>query len=302
MKTQIVAQIIHIPLSFEFSPMRAKWTQRAVEIQGWAKDFKKPSLFFGHLGSSDDVLVDLRDHWALTGLYGMLGIHPAVKDLKNLAVIHWADVPDDIKKIATSAKDMKEIRGLDFFILVCESRESAYPNTGDAWTMRKEFLSMKRDAWSLTEFLRKWGVWDQKKLGSSHLAPGATAGIQNFVVPDGIWELQARYRKALVSSPDEWLCNGIDPFRGAYATPMYPHFILEHYECNLAIEATITIDLLRKVKFRKCKRPDCSEVFALESKHKRLYCGQPCAHLESVREQRRAAARKKAKTKARKGA
>ena len=141
--------------------------------------------------------------------------------------------------------------------------------------MQREFRRLKQDTWTLLEFLRKWGVWDGKRLGSSNLARAANASIQNVVFPEGIWALQQRYREALLSPPDEWLSNGVDPFKGAYATPMYPHFNLEHYRCKLAIEATITIDLLRRVKFRKCKRPDCSEVFELESEHKRFYCGQP---------------------------
>jgi hypothetical protein len=299
-----MAQIIHIPLAFEFSPLRAKWSLRMVEIKGWAKDLRRRSIA-PYFGSSDDVTVEVLEPGAyggLGGLYGMLDIHREVSDLKRPAVFHWSDIPTEIRAAATSAKNMEEIRGSNFHILACESYESGNGRTGDAWAMRREFLSMKQDSWALLEFLRKWGIWDEKRLGSSTFARGANASTQNIVFPEGIWELQSAYRAALVSPPDEWLCKGVDPFKGAYATPMYPHFILEHYQCKPAIEATITIDLLRKVKFRKCKRPDCSEVFELESRHKRLYCGQPCAHLESVRKQRRKAAKQKNKLKSKKGA
>jgi hypothetical protein len=268
---------------------------------GWAKDVRRRSLA-GYFGPADNVTVEIRESDALYGLYGMLGIDPEARELRHPAVIRWNSLPNEIKEIATPSKKMEEIRGKDFLILVCESRESGYGRTADAWTMRREFLKMKQDPWVLVEFLRKWGTWDEKQLGSSNLAPSANSSIQNFVVPDEIWELQSIYREALLRPPDEWLCNGVDPFKGAYATPMYPHFILEHHQCRPAIEATITIDLLKKVKFRKCKRPDCSEVFALESRHKRAYCGQPCAHLESVRKQRRAAAKLKKKSATKKGA
>jgi hypothetical protein len=288
-----MSQVVNIPLSFEFRPLKAKWSVRTAEIEGWAKDVRRRSLF-GYIGSSDDVTVDLREPETLGGFAGlteMVHIPLGASNPKHPAVVRWTDIPADIKAVAASAENMGEIRGSSFHILACESSEGVYGRTGDAWAMRREFLRLKRDSWELLQFLRKWGVWDERKLGSSNLAPGANAFIQNVVFPEVIWELQSVYREALTSPPDEWLSKGVDPFKGAYATPMYPHFILEHTQCKLAIEATISIDLIKRVKFRKCRRPDCSEVFALESKHKRIYCGQPCAHLESVRKQRRAAAR-----------
>jgi hypothetical protein len=293
-----VAQVIHIPLAFEFRPARGKWGLRTVEIEGWAKDLRKPSLF-GYIGSSDDVTVDVLEPGALgglSGLYSIVGIDREARQLKHPAVIHWSEIPSEIKVTSTPAKSMEKIRGEWFSILACDSLEGT-GRTGDAWAMRREFLSLKQDSLALLAFFRKWGIWDDQGLGSSIPGVSTNSRIQNVVFPERIWEAQSAYRAALLSAPDEWLCKGVDPFKGAYATPMYPHFILEHTQCKLAIEATITIDLLRKAKFRKCKRPDCSEVFALESKHKRLYCSQPCAHLESVRKQRRSAARKKAKSK-----
>ena len=298
-----MAQIVNIPLAFEFSPLRAKWSVRTVEIVGWAKDVRRRGLA-PYFGSSDDVTVEVLETGALGGLdelYGMLKIPRGVSDLKHPAVIHWRDIPTEIKATAGAEKNMEEIRGNSFHILTCESFESTFGRTGDAWSMRREFLKLKQDTWALLGFLEKWGLWDETRLGSSTLARGANASIKNVIFPEGIWDLQSLYRAALVRPPDEWLSRGVDPFKGAYATPMYPHFILEHSRCKLAIEATITIDRLTKVKFRKCKRPDCSVVFELESEHKRFYCGQPCAHLESVRKQRRAA-KKRAKSKAKKGA
>lgn len=290
-----MAQIVRIPLAFEFRPLRAKWSARSVEIQGWTREFSKRGLFRS-IDTSDNVKVEIFESekpGGLEELYGMLGPIRA-SELKNSAVIHWKDIPVEVKAASTPAKSMEEIRYRTFNVLVCESRQGDYPKTGDAWAMRREFLSLKQnDPLALLGFLRRWGVWDEKRLGLSN--------IENVVFPERIWELQATYREALVGPADEWLSKGVDPFKGAYATPMYPHFILDHCYCKLAIEATITIDLLRKVRFRKCKRPDCREVFQLESRHKRLYCGQPCAHLESVRKQRRQAARQKKRSRPRKG-
>jgi hypothetical protein len=299
-----VAQIINIPLAFKFSPLKAKWRLRTVEIVGWARDVKKRSLI-PYFGSPDSVTVDILEPASLgglTGLYGMLHIERQYGNLKNPAVLHWSDIPAELKASATMTKDIDALRGSAFNILGCESSEGEYGRAGDAWAMRREFLGLEHDIWPLLAFLRKWGIWDERMLGGSNSASGKSASLQNIVFPERIWELQGAYRAALLGPPDEWLANGVDPFKGAYATPMYPHFIVEQSQCKLAIEATITIDLLRKVKFRACKRPDCSEVFALESRHRKIYCGQPCAHLVSVRKQRRAPAKLKKKSATKKGA
>lgn len=292
-----MAQIINIPLAFEFRPQKATWSVRTVEIKGWAKELRKPSLI-RYLGPADDVVVEITEPGSLTGLYGPLGMGRAPAPR---VAMHWKDISADIRGAATRAKKMDEIQGRYFQILLCDSPLGGAKGPGDAWSMRKEFLSLKKETLALCGFLKKWGVWDERKPGSLNVAPGDAASILNLVVPEAIWELQSAYRAALVSPPGEWLSKGVDPFKGAYATPMYPHFILQHYQCKKAIEATITIDLLRKVKFRKCKRHDCSEVFEIESRHRRMYCGQPCAHLESVRKQRRAAAKLKKKSTAKKG-
>jgi hypothetical protein len=56
--------------------------------------------------------------------------------------------------------------------------------------------------------------------------------------------------------------------------------------------ATIFLDLARGLKFKFCARKDCGDLFVVTSKHKRRYCCQYCAHLESVRKQRRNEKRK----------
>lgn len=299
-----MAQIVNIPLAFKFFPRKAKWRLRAVEIVGWAKDVRKRSLI-PYFGSPDCVTVEILEPASLgglTGLYSMLHIERQYGSLKNPAVLNWSDIPAELKVAATMVKDMNAIQGSAFNVLGGEPSEGEYGRAGDAWAMRREFLALQQDIWPLLEFLRKWGVWDERALGIPNSKSGKGASLENVVFPERIWELQDAYREALLRPPDEWLTKGVDPLKGAYATPMYPHFVLEHSQCKLAIEATITIDLLRKVKFRKCKRPDCSEVFALESRHKKIYCSQPCAHLESVRKQRRAAAKLRKKSAIKKGA
>lgn len=294
-----MARIIKIPIAFEFQPQRAKWSMRRVVVRGWAKD-RKRGLISRYLGLSDDLVVDISD---LVNLYGTLGLPLGEISEAEPAVMHWRDLPAAIRQDATPSKSMEQICGRDFEIFVCETPSGPSGEPDDGWAMRREFIKLKQDYWALLQFLRKWGVWDGQRLGSlSFATSGGASRVANFVVPDGIWELQRRYREALVNPPAEWLIDAIDPLKGAYGTPIYPHFLVQNYQCRPAIEATITIDRLQKVKFRKCKRHDCVEIFELESRHKRLYCGQPCAHLESVRKQRRAAAKLKKKSATKKGA
>src|SRR6202142_1709166 len=99
MKTRNMAQIIYIPLAFEFRPLRAKWSVRTVEIEGWAKDVRRRSLA-GYFGGSDDVTVELLEPGALGGLgglYGMLDMNRPASDLKHPAVLRWSDIPTEIK-------------------------------------------------------------------------------------------------------------------------------------------------------------------------------------------------------------
>ena len=50
--------------------------------------------------------------------------------------------------------------------------------------------------------------------------------------------------------------------------------------------ATVFADVARGIRFKTCKRKDCQKPFAIESAHKRKYCGQYCGHLVSQRKKR----------------
>src|SRR5271157_1320058 len=71
----------------------------------------------------------------------------------------------------------------------------------------------------------------------------------------------------------------------------YPYLLLGTSNCQEAIVHTITLDLLKKVQFRICARGDCRAPFPIKNQHRREYCCQDCAHIESVRRQRRRARR-----------
>jgi len=62
-----------------------------------------------------------------------------------------------------------------------------------------------------------------------------------------------------------------------------------------AILATIYVDRLGGKEFGFCARSDCRRAYEITSQHKRKYCGQPCAHLESLRRLRKRRSRKNRK-------
>src|SRR5271170_7341875 len=95
-RARLVAQIINIPLAFKFGPLKAKWRLRTVEIIGWTKDVRKPSLF-ASIGASDSVTVEILEPGSLGSLsgllYRMLGPQREYRSLKNPTIFNWSDIP-----------------------------------------------------------------------------------------------------------------------------------------------------------------------------------------------------------------
>jgi len=100
--------------------------------------------------------------------------------------------------------------------------------------------------------------------------------------------LQETVREALTSAPKKWFA-GHDAFPPMVHSRLakYPFFCLLTDACQHAIRMTVTIDLLRRLTFKTCARRDCGLPFPVTSKHRREYCSQYCAHLESVRRSRK---------------
>lgn len=157
----------------------------------------------------------------------------------------------------------------------------SHPMPSDAWEMRDQFFRVKRgDTGAWLNFLNKWGAWANPPLGP--------------VTPGILWDKQEEFRRALTGPAVSWLTadarNGMT-LRFAQPRAEYPHHLLRLRTIEEAIRMTITIDLMRKIKFRLCARPDCREPFSLTRKYPRpkKYCCQACAHLSAVRRQRRKA-------------
>jgi hypothetical protein len=148
----------------------------------------------------------------------------------------------------------------------------------DPWEMREEFFRCRPTAKDFGRFLNRWGSWSVN---------------DDPVTLLELIECQTTYREALTQEPEMWLHQFGFFTLEKIRTPPYMAFRVT--ECKHAIEATITIDLLNKVPFGICARPDCRMPFVIKSKHSRQYCRTYCAHIVNVRERRRNPNAKKGK-------
>ena len=150
----------------------------------------------------------------------------------------------------------------------------------DPWQLRHDFLHLKHSSEALLSFLNRSGKWSantRPTLNSRYdTAPG-------FILEEEIWRQQAFVKAALTKDPSEWL--EVHPFRFRPRSK-YPHFVHTADDCFGSIIDSITIDFVRRVPFRICKRSDCGTPFAADRKGKQ-YCSQYCAHLVSVRRNRK---------------
>lgn len=149
-----------------------------------------------------------------------------------------------------------------------EDEDGSIPGSipADAWQLRDDFLRVTPDAKSVLGLLNQWGRWDD-------LVAYTLREILGF---------REIVRRALLSPPEDWLSEEHWTFDLDQKSE-YPYITMETVKCKSAIRATITMDMLRQVKFETCARPDCGQPFPIMSKHKRKYCSQYCGHLESVR-------------------
>lgn len=155
----------------------------------------------------------------------------------------------------------------------------------DPWFLREEFLKAKTES-DILEFLDEAGQWHH-----DWPSPGS---IEDFA------EWQQIIRKMLLLRPRQWGALGgrfdREKLEEVVELPQLINFswtdggLCASVSVQGALEVlvlSVYIDHLRAVKFKICARPDCEQVFPLESKHKRKYCNWDCAHVEAVRRARR---------------
>jgi hypothetical protein len=262
-----MAHVLKIPMAFEYRPYPCLWSVEHGEITGWVFDKK-----FAGFDDVDGVWL------TAPGLEERLSVF--VGDLG-----FPAEIQEKIER-AGRRPDLATIcRGCSVEILVRDDTQHRKMRAGrrlgkvqDAWEMRREFFRLKQDTHELLEFLNKWGEWDIE-------------GANRF--SSTIWRERDLLRKSLLGAP--WFGNPRSGLFGSarsglpFGEPLskYPYYLLQPKCCEDALRTTVSLDLLQRVKFSVCARRDCRAPFAIESQHKRKFCCQYCAHLESVRKQRR---------------
>jgi hypothetical protein len=303
-RPQSMAQNVEIPIGFEFRPTPATWHAIAAEITGW-KSPKSPSTEFCFLARVREG------------------------ETTYLLEIPWRALPKHLVTLySEKSRDRTDVRGYSVDLLLCSPSPGGRTNKrteADPWTMRAEFLRLTQDTKALVDFLNRWGVWgttrrlsgcreklpspppqwttrswrtglgahvrlDPEKMPNIYALAVEDSFNGNYVLPIDIWEFQRRCRDGLKSPAYKWLADAQRLFL-VTSRPEYPYFLSIAGNCQEAIRTTITLDLLRRVKFRICARPDCASPFPVENRHRRKYCRQYCAHIESIRKQRRAAKR-----------
>jgi hypothetical protein len=291
--------VVLIPFAYEFRLHRADWSVFEAEVLGYWNEFEKQPSF---ASKNDDfaVEVDLKVPNKL--------LLPLPRSTRLVVKMNWSLLP----KRCFEDVDGRLLRdgdplGRRFQILICSDPSEQRTKPEDAWELRNDFLALGEDIDAIAKFLNKWGHWDEQRLFFQPLDAKTSSArpplfIRHFVLPDQIQECQSQFRSALTSTAVDCLTKMNIMFPPPVPRPEFPHFlVLMRGGCRRAIEMTIAFDLLRKVRFRKCARPDCHEVFEVKSKHRQRFCQQYCAHLESVRRQRRKQSKKKKQLKAKKG-
>ena len=115
--------------------------------------------------------------------------------------------------------------------------------------------------------------------------------LLNYLLPAELWNFREKCLSVLGAAKKptrEWFAS--EKVLPQFSLSPYPHYVLHATGCQTAVRNTVTIDLLNKVQpSRRCARADCRAPFDVKNRHHRKYCTPACAHLESVRRQRRRA-------------
>ncbi len=241
----------------------------------------------------------------------VLTASPRVWEVRKTAIRKPLDQPAEARRRPRDAffatKNRPEISPVNVSKVAVTALERAAQYVSqrvdlNAWDVREEFLSLKSEA-DFLGFLNRVG----------HFSAGVAAD-------SGLWDLkdfkgwQQVFREFLKCSPAMW-SNYLVKLTAA--APGF-NVRLIHMEVELsgksrlrirlswqrrsaviwvaeavsAILVTIYIDHLRGLRFRFCARRDCRRPFEITSRHRRKYCQQYCAHLESLRRMRNRQRRK----------
>lgn len=287
---QIVAHIIQVPVELTFEMMPVDWHLGVAVPSGWR--------FASY--SKDEPLLKILAPSPFKGLERRVPIEFLPENLRiriqylvqteterENATSNWNVRERRIsKRLAACFRD--ELADFKVGVLICDRPKHLGDNQPykrvDPWQMREDFL--RTDSLSSLEvFLNKYGEFSRGT--GPHVEWNAEGNVwweSGIVHPEQIWQRQQTVISALKAGAAKWFEKSRLEL---YSRPEFPHFVHTDHFIAETIETTITADFLRGGRFRLCNRKDCRLPFKCESRHKRSYCSQYCAHLESVRRNRR---------------
>lgn len=187
----------------------------------------------------------------------------------------------------------------------------------DPWQMRDEWFLLKKNPQSALDFANQWGPFDDSamlyEIDNGRSSPLLGHGPLPFpresdkasarpglIVLEDFWAELDRYRVDLPSTTaKQWLPRHKNPLGGLSSILEAPFVVTTPQDCSQAIRDTVTLDLIRGVRFRKCGlrrldgERDCPNIFPLKSRHERVFCAHKHAHLDLLRLQREEAKKQK---------
>jgi hypothetical protein len=227
----------------------------------------------------------------------LIGMHGTIKPQ---IMPHTCNVPTRLDfvpsigswKFAEGVKSAEKLLFLSFpdqmEILLATQRDKRYPHRAamDPWKLRERFLNLKHSDDQLLRFLNDIGTWDNS------LGPFR---------PENIWSWQNAIKHMLLQPNRKWqgiVAQYLNPYVGFQGVAAYLdcEFTLSDEAfwlqliplgCLGALIGTVLLDRSERARFRVCARDDCRQLYRLQSRHKRKYCSYDCAHIESVRSDRK---------------
>ena len=183
------------------------------------------------------------------------------------------------RRLSASSRKLE----IDLIVGSSRGRRGESDHQIDPWALRSEFLSLDRKETSnsnLVRFLNQCGQWsDATFIGYEE---------KRLFPPGEFWSDRHKLISAMKLGTSHWDSRDFRPAFDMICRSEFPHLITVDRFCLDAIFHSVTIDLMSGVKHGLCAREDCRRPFSFESRHERLYCGQYCGHLVSVRKRRTA--------------
>ena len=256
-----MAQRLSIPIEFASEIERSYW------VVGIARPIK---WYLGYGGWEVEVRIQAPKHLA-----GMA---------QNLPP---EEIPPDICALLPPEGERftKEARNAEIEVLIGTYRGEPRQHKVNAWDVRQDFLALDGSTSSLLDFLNRYGTWHRGYAPRLNTSGDELAWDPVIVGPLGIWRDRAQLRADLIAGASAWFRSPRSHL-DFHTRAEFPHFVHQDHFCEDAVKTSITVDFLRKVRFRVCPRVDCGVPFSADRKGK-IYCSQYCAHLVSLRKTRK---------------